>query len=151
MLLSTIKNIKNGRIETKDQLPQINFQGIKISIENKKGSNRYWEDKEGNKGKTKMFYPYGEINNTEGTDGDAIDVFIGPNKDSEKVFIIRNMIDGDYDEDKCMLGYDNKENARDAFLAHYSSSDHLGEIKELSVEEFKALLENHEEGTKLED
>lgn len=144
-----LAKIYSSILQTQDQLPQIDFQGIKISIENRKGSNRYWEDEEGNKGKTKMFYPYGYINSTEGTDGDEIDVFVGSEKDSADVYVIRHMIDGEYDEDKVMLGFSSKENARDAFLAHYNSADHLGEIKEMSLNEFRELLENHEDGTKI--
>lgn len=52
------------------------FQGLPVSIENRKGSIR-----RGDGWQTKMFYPYGYI--TCGTskdtpDGDCLDVYIGP-------------------------------------------------------------------------
>lgn len=109
------------------------FQGIPIAIENPKGSIR-----KGKGWETKMFYPYGFIKNTKGKDGDEIDVFIGPNKFSKKVFIIRQMgRGGAYVEDKVMLGFDNLEAARDAFCAHYDDQDFLGKITEMRIDQFK--------------
>jgi inorganic pyrophosphatase len=159
MLLSDIKKIENGRIlvgdeqdgfkKTQDVSIEIDFQGLPIVIENKKGSVRNWETEEGDTGKTKMFHPYGYIKKTEGTDGDEIDCFVGPDKDSSRVFVIAHMIDGEYDEDKVMLGFSDKEHARDAFLAHYDNASHLGKITEMEFEDFKTLLEKHMDGKRL--
>lgn len=146
MLLSDIHDVKNGRLITKDA----DFQGIPITIENKPGSVRKGEDENGETFKTKMFYPYGEIDETEGADGDPIDVFIGPNKDAENVFIIHSKVDGKYDEDKVMLGFDNELHARDAFCAHYDQPvEHLGPITIMSMMDFKKAIQGHKKGTRI--
>lgn len=151
MLLSYIKDIKDGRIVTRDALAEIDFQGIPIVIENKEGSIRKGEDEDGTKFRTKMFYPYGFIKNTEGTDGDEIDCFIGPDSDSEYVFVIAHLIDGNYDEDKCMLGFSEELHARDAFLAHYDEASHLGKITKMPIEDFKQAIKKHRKGTPITD
>lgn len=40
-----------------------------------------------------------------------------------------------------MFGFDNKESARDAFLAHYQDQAYLGEMKEMPIYLFKLTLE----------
>jgi hypothetical protein len=152
MLLQDIQDIRDGRLITFDELPETTFQGLKISIENKPGSVRKGIDQDGDKWKTKMFYPYGFIQKTEGADGDEIDCFIGPDKDSDKVFIIHSEIDGEFDEDKCMLGFSDKLHARDAFCAHYDQpAEHLGPITTMSIGDFKKALQKHKKGTRIGD
>jgi len=139
--------VKNtGRFVTKD----VSFQGIPITVENKPGSVRKGEDENGETFKTEMFYPYGEIDGTEGADGDPIDVFIGSNKDAENVFIIHSKMDGKYDEDKVMLGFDDELYARDAFCAHYDQpAEHLGPITKMSMIDFKKAIQGHKKGTRI--
>ncbi len=130
---------------------ETDFQGIKINVENKKGSIRKGVDEDGESYKTKMFYPYGEIIGSVGADGDPIDVFIGPNKDSDQVFIVRSKMNGEYDEDKVLLGFDSLLHARDAFCAHYDQpAEHLGPIDKMTMEEFKAAIKNHKKGTRIQ-
>ena len=119
----------------------MNFKGITIAIENPVDSTREGVDADGNPWSTTFLYPYGYILGTRGVDNDGVDCFVGGNLLSDKVFII-HQTDGkdNYDEDKCMLGFDNKEQARDAYLAHYDSQSFLGEITEMPFFEFKELL-----------
>lgn len=121
---------------------RIKFKGLDISIENRKGSIRKWVDGDGNEGKTKMLYPYGYIRNTIGNDGDHVDCYIGNNKESDKVFIIHQMEPktNKFDEDKVMLGFDNKTDAKEAYLKHYSSKDFFGSMDEMSIEDFKSKV-----------
>ena len=49
------------------------WNGLKISIENKKGSVRRGVDKDGHQWATKMHFDYGYIRGSEGTDGDHLD------------------------------------------------------------------------------
>lgn len=146
VLLSRIKNIQAGRLVAKDASPHTVFQGIPIYVENPKGSVRHWETDEGETGKTKMFHPYGYIKNTEGTDGDEIDCFIGPDKSASKVFVIFEKVTG---EDKCMLGFVDQLHARDAFLAHYDDQKYLGEITEMTIEDFRQKIEKHKSGDRI--
>ena len=67
---------------------ETDFQGLKIAIENRKGSVRSGVDMNGEAWKTKLTADYGYVRKTEGTDGDEVDVFIGENVESSKVFII---------------------------------------------------------------
>ena len=105
---------------------RINFQGLNISIENRKGSIRYGIDSDGHSWKTKMNYPYGRIIGVQrlGHDGDHIDCYVGDNRQSDKVYIIhiKNCVTGKYDEDKIMLGFNNQKEVITAFFIIIQSS-----------------------------
>jgi hypothetical protein len=119
----------------------MNFKGLSIVIENPIGSIRTGVDKKGNPWQTKFFYPYGYISGTKGADGDGIDCFIGNNVTSNKVFVIHQTDgNGTFDEDKIMLGFDSKEQARDAYLAHYNTQGYIGVITEIPFYEFMEQL-----------
>jgi len=127
-----------------ESLPIVEFQGLDIAIENPVGSVRGWTDfMYDREGQTTMKYPYGFIKNTLGVDGDEVDVFVGPDKSSCRVFVVTQMIAGanDYaDEQKVMLGFSSAEEAKLAFLDHYPDPRFFGDMKELSLDEFKACL-----------
>lgn len=99
----------------------IDFQGLLIDIENKKGSKRTGTDPDGHPWSTEMFSHYGEIRGTEGSDGDLLDAYVGDNHDSGIVVVVHqhNPWDGQYDEDKVMLGYDSIEEAIGAYKKQY--------------------------------
>lgn len=119
----------------------VNFKGLTILVENPVGSIRSGIDAAGNPWKTKFFYDYGYIYGTDGADGDEIDCFLGNDITSDRVFIIHQTEGhGIFDEDKVMLRFSNKEQARDAYLAHYQSQGYLGNITEMPMFEFKQLL-----------
>lgn len=120
------------------------FQGLPISVETDKGDYRHWHDPHNDTdGKTKMLYPYGYVRGTLGTDGDAVDVYIGPHKDSTKVFVITQNKAPEFtkiDEQKCMLGFNSAEEAKKAYLKHYDNPKFFHSMKELSMEDFKSKL-----------
>ncbi len=140
-MLFTNLRIEKGRITNKDQAPtrEIIYQGLPIVIENDEGSIRKWKNEEGQTGKVRMFYAYGYIKGTVGVDGEGIDCFIGHNPYAANVYIIT--LGKDDHEEKIMFGFDNKESARDAFLAHYQDQAYLGEMKEMPIYLFKLTLE----------
>jgi hypothetical protein len=119
-----------------------NFQGLPISIENYRGSYRQGMDSDGRIWKTFMHFDYGYIRLTKGTDGDHVDVYIGPNKTSDKVFIIHQKIPGTntYDEDKCMLGFSSIEDAKAAYLRQYDKPGFFQGITTVSMAAFKIML-----------
>lgn len=92
--------------------------GMDISIENKKGTYRKGVDSDGHKWKTLMHYDYGYIRGTVGTDSDHVDCYIGPDKNSKKVYVIHqnNPITHKYDEDKCMLCFESADAAKKAYM-----------------------------------
>jgi len=98
----------------------IDFQGLKIDVENVKGSTRSGTGPEGD-WSTYMHAHYGEIRGTEGTDGDKLDVYVGDNHDSSIVVVIHqhNPATGKYDEDKVMIGFDSIEEAIGAYKKQY--------------------------------
>ncbi len=123
------------------------FQGLPISVENKKGSHRHWYDVgEQKAGVTIMKFPYGYVRGTLGTDGDEVDVYIGNDKTSDKVFVITQNKAPDFvkiDEQKVMLGFNSSEQAKLAYLAHMNKPKALRSIKEITMSEFKAKLVSH--------
>ena len=123
---------------------RIYFRGLDIGVENRKGSVRRGVDNDGEPWETRMFYPYGYIRGTKATDGESLDCYVGPNKESDLVLIVHQVDPetGKYDEDKVMLGFNTFEHARDAYLAHYDDQNFLGTITEMSFEEFKEKIED---------
>jgi GNAT superfamily N-acetyltransferase len=123
---------------------QMTFQGLPISIETDKGRVREWHDEHsGEHGATKMNYPYGYIRRTEGADGDEIDVFIGPEDKSSKVFIIhqrKKPAFTQYDEDKIMLGFESPREAKAAYLEHYDDRRFFGSMTETTLDDFKRIF-----------
>ena len=141
---------------TTDSSPDLDFQGIKIHVENDKGEFRKGIGEDGEEYKTKMFYPYGEITECDGqeiipgVDGDPVDVFVGPDKNAENVFIIHQKVDGKYDEDKVFLGFPSMLNVRDAFCAHYDRPEEfLGPITRMRMEDFKKFLKDNKVAKKI--
>lgn len=116
------------------------FQGLPITIENRKGSIRHWENPDdGTSGETKFEYPYGYIRNTEGTDGDHVDCFLGPNPEATHAYIVHQTKAPDFiahDEDKCMLGWDSAEEAAAAYLRHYNNPRFFGSLTAMPMPEF---------------
>src|SRR5262245_3259225 len=65
----------------------VTWQGFEIAIENPKGSIRSGTDRSGKQWSVKMHSDYGYFKGTQGKDKDHVDVFIGPQLDSEIVFV----------------------------------------------------------------
>lgn len=110
------------------------WRGMTISIENEPGSTR-----KGKGWQTKMLYAYGYINGTLASDGDQIDVYVGPDESAEMVYVVHQRKYGDwkrYDEDKCMLQFSSEDAARTAYMKHYDDPRFLGPITAMPVAEF---------------
>ena len=121
----------------------VNVQGFDISIENPKGSTRSGVDESGKKWSITMQNDYGYFKRSEGKDGDPIDVFIGNNPESGKIFVVDqvNPETGVFDESKVMLGFNNEEDARKAYLSNYEDGwKGLGSITETDANYFKEWL-----------
>jgi hypothetical protein len=94
-----------------------------------------------------MHFDYGYIRGTEGVDGDHVDVYIGPNEEALKVYVVHqnDPVTGKYDEDKVMLGFDSLYEAKKAYMKQYDRPGFLGGIDILPLEQFreKALSKKH--------
>lgn len=125
------------------------FQGMDISIENRKGSTRSGVARDGTKWSQKMPFDYGYIRRSLGTDGDHVDCFIGPDEKAKKVYIVHiNHPDtGKYDEDKCMIGFSSRKAAMQAFNAAYDRPEKFyRSMTVMSVLDFKTKVtdkQNH--------
>lgn len=123
----------------------ITLQGLDITIENPQGSTRSGVDSKGNAWSVKIAHHYGYIKRTEGADGDHVDVFIGPNPESQNVFVV-NQTDPrtkQFDEHKVMLGFKTQEEARAGYLANYAKGwKGIGSITPMSMDDFKKELES---------
>jgi len=120
----------------------VKMHGLDIAIENPKGGTRSGTDADGNSWSVKMKHDYGYIKRTTGKDGDHVDVFLGPNPESEIVFIVnQNDKSGKFDEHKCMLGFTTEQDARKGYLANYADGwTGLGSIKPMTMGDFKTWL-----------
>lgn len=122
----------------------ISIKGMRISIENPKGSKRHGTDDKGNKWEVEMKDHYGYFRDTDGNgkDGDAVDCFIGPNPDDfDTVFVVDQKINGEFDESKALLGYKSKEEAHKAYLRNYSPGwKGFWKITAVSIPVFKKWL-----------
>lgn len=128
--------------------------GLTIHIENLPGSYREGTDHSGKHWRSMMHWPYGEIHKTLGLDGDKVDVFVGPNKKSERVFVVNqnhpkgHPNEGDFDEQKVMLGFDDADVAKREYLRHYDNDSYFRSITEMDMETFKKSLKE-ERGDKI--
>ena len=103
------------------KMAHVTFSGFKITIENAKGSQRYWKDENGKTGYNEMKNHYGYFSNSLGHDGDHVDVFLGDNQDSDKIYVVdQNKKDGTFDESKVMLGFNSKKEAKEAYLSNFT-------------------------------
>ena len=134
----------------------INFRGLVVHVENKPGSVREGRTPEGKvKWRTHMKLPYGEINGSLGTDGDKLDVYVGPFRNAPNVYIIhqnfvRGPKRGKYDEDKVMVGFENAEQAKEAYLAHYDSRKYFRSVTVMAFPLFKkAVMKKEVHGEKV--
>lgn len=127
------------------QKHHISFQGLPISLESIKGQVRSGTDPNGKAWSVKLPYDYGYIKRTEGADGDHVDVCIGPDHQSDHVFIVdqHDLRDGRFDEHKVMLGYRTKEEAVRAYQAGFSDGrghERQRAVVRMSIPEFKRWL-----------
>jgi len=135
-----------------------NVQGLHIDLENLAGSIREGTDSNGKKWQTKMRYPYGEIRKTKGTDRDKLDVYVGPNTQSKKVFIVHQNHPsnhpkkaGQYDEDKVMLGFNSADEAKRGYMKQYNRKDFFRSITEMPMAQFKKSIFDENKGEKVAD
>lgn len=141
------------------------FQGIPISIENKRGSTRSGIDPDGAPWSIKMSMDYGYIRGgVLGADHEELDVYLGRNRTAKNAYIVRQHKIEEvkkwggsncpncqshahdcscpqfYDEDKVMLGYDSEQAAKAAYLSQYDNELFLGPISTVSMSEFRRMV-----------
>ncbi len=120
----------------------VRMHGLDIAIENPRASVRSGKDENGKEWSNTMAHDYGYIKRTIGADEDHVDVFIGPNLTSEKVFVVNQTNkSGKFDEHKVMLGFSNEKAALEGYLANYDMGwDRYSDVVPMSIGEFKSWL-----------
>lgn len=128
--------------------PRRMFAGMPVVIEHAAGTTRVWRD--GNDGSqvigaTKMLNDYGYLEGVQGSDGEELDVYLGPDEAAPDVHVVHQWATPDYkrhDEDKTMLGFPDAGAAKAAYLAHRNDGDRAFEgMSTIPLERFKAKLQ----------
>ena len=125
------------------QMGHVKVQGMDITIENQKSSKRSGKDANGKAWEVTLNNHYGYFKRTKGKDGDQVDVFLGDQPTSTKVFIIDQVdpVTGMFDEHKVMMGFSTKEEALSNYNANYTEGwQGAGAISEMSTDEFRGWL-----------
>jgi hypothetical protein len=121
------------------------WNGIRVSIENPRGSTRSGTDSSGKEWETELTCHYGYILGTVGSDTDHVDVFVGRNTGSDMVFIVDQIVPatGEFDEHKCLIGFLNEEQAKKAYLSNYQRGwKGLGSITPMTVGQFRDWIKD---------
>lgn len=135
---------------------KMRWHGLEIAIENPKGGERSGVDKGGKRWSVRMPAHYGYVLGTEGKDGDHLDVYLGPDHGSRKVFVV-DQVDaesGRFDEHKAMLCYPGKAAALADYEKAFSDGkarDRIGAVTEMSIDDFKAWARSGETKAPLGD
>jgi hypothetical protein len=142
-----VAEIKSKSESAQDSIEKVMAFGLKhglnIVTENEQGSYR-----EGPSWKALMPADYGYIFGAEGSDGDWLDCFVGPNIESKKVFVIaQNKVGSkDFDEHKCMLGYNSQDAAVDDYIRSFDPPEMgmqiLRGVDAMSMDQFKRMMAN---------
>lgn len=128
----------------------IKINGFDITIEQPSGSVRSGKDASGKEWSVTMNNTYGYIRGTESVDGDHIDVFLGPDMNSDMVYVVDQVnTDGSFDEHKVMMGFPSLEDARSAYLSNYEEGwQGLGNITGVTLDGFKKWIDSSKRKTK---
>jgi len=125
-------NYKKGKFQ---------WNGLTVVIENPKGSIRKGKSEDGKTWSNTMAGHYGYISRTVGADGDQIDIIMGPEPSSIHVFVVNQIDkDGKFDEHKCILGCEDKNEAKELYLKQYPKGWKCGPIDSMNVDEFKKWM-----------
>jgi len=120
----------------------VRVQGHDISIENPAGSVREGVDAGGKPWRQTLKNHYGYIKRTKGADGEQVDVLLGNNLNSDRVFVV-NQIEqetGAFDEHKVLMGFNNRMQAVRAYRDNYQNGWKVGEVEQFTGTEFKRWL-----------
>lgn len=151
---STQVELTTTQKETEDYIKgKVTLNNIPITIENPKGSIRSGTSPEGEKWESKIYFTYGYIDNSIGSDGDEIDIFLGPLADSNKEFFVYiinqvNPTNLNFDEQKVMFGFSSSEEAKKAYLSCYEKGwKGYGSMEQISLPGFILWVESRSSKT----
>jgi len=129
-------NYKHGHLK---------LAGLDIAIETPKGAVRSGTDPNGQQWSVELPAHYGRIKGTVGADKDQVDVYVGDNPSSKRVYVIdqKDLRTRRFDEHKAIMGVSSVSEARDLYTRAFSDkmgADRIGGITPMSVSEFRKWL-----------
>lgn len=126
------------------QKGHLQFDGFDISIENPKGSIRTGRDKDGEVWSSLLVVDYGYLKGVKGADGDNLDVFLGEDYNSDKIFVVDQVnTDRSFDETKLLVKFTDVSDAANAYLLSYEDDwDGMATIMETNKELLKEWIQN---------
>jgi hypothetical protein len=114
----------------------IEYRGLRIGLQFLPGDVRHGR---------KLRIGYGHIQKHKGTDGMALDCYVGANLDSDRIYVVSQLTqDGDFDEEKVMIGFSSMLDAQQAYLSAMPSKL-LGSIHKISMEQIAEYRTDAEE------
>lgn len=103
------------------KMGSVKVHGLKIFIENAKGSERSGKDKDGKPWSVTMPAHYGFFDGFVGKDKDEIDVYIGKSPESEDVWVVNQVKEnGGFDEHKVFVGFSSEADVISTYDAAFS-------------------------------
>jgi hypothetical protein len=131
---------------------KINVGGVPIWIEWKKGETRLYKKGGVVKYERLMKADYGYIPGTMDSDGEELDVYVGPDRTSKRAYVIKQLKkNGSHDENKVMIAFSSKQDAKDCYLYHMGGTkEHFGGMQDIPLSSLVALFganKGHKEKT----
>lgn len=122
---------------------EIALHGLTIKIENPKDTTRRGYDKDGKQTWSRvMRADYGYFKNSRAADGDAVDVFIGPDLESDLVVVVDQYRGETFDESKFIMAVTTRDQGEKLYLQHYPKDWTLGPVSTTTVAQLKEWLKN---------
>jgi len=123
----------------------IEFQGLTIDVENRKGDTRSGVDDSGRAWSSTMHAHYGELRSGAGSvgmDDDHLDVYVGEDPDSDIVVIVNQRVPetGELDEQKVMLGFSSVDAAISTYKKQYDNPGFYGGCIVITLDDFKSRV-----------
>lgn len=121
---------------------KIKVQGVPICLEWLKGETREYKKGGVVKYSRLMEADYGYIPGTVDSDGEELDVYVGPDRDAKNAYVIRQMKKtGGFDEHKVMIGYISKSAAKASYVHHMGGTpEHFGGMQTIPISSLVALF-----------
>jgi hypothetical protein len=145
------RNPSHGRRESGTyKKGRIRIHGLSVTIEVAKGGFRRGVSANGKPWEIEMQWPYGYITQIHGesagkvgADDEHMDCFLGPNPESEVIFVVdQKRFDGSFDEHKVFIGWTNAKEVKAAYMCHYDPAwKGFAGIKAMTLPDFKKWLE----------
>ncbi len=121
---------------------EFDFKGLTIKLENPKGTTRVGYENGKKTWSRLMQADYGYFKGTKAIDGDAVDVFVGPDLASDLVVAVDQQRGKDFDETKFVVGVKSQEEGEKLYLRHYPKGWKLGPVSTCTIPQLKRWLQD---------